>query len=51
MVTGAISWRSPDIKYKRNEIYIDVIESVNLLMSAKGQLASSFVINLSQERF
>ncbi|KAH3756534.1 AP-2 medium chain [Pelomyxa schiedti] len=43
MVTGAISWRSPDVKYKRNEIYIDVVESVNLLMSAKGTLLSADV--------
>jgi len=31
--TGAIPWRGPDIKYRKNEIYIDVVESVNLLMS------------------
>eukprot|EP01105_Mastigella_eilhardi_P006292 TRINITY_DN17920_c0_g1_i1.p1 TRINITY_DN17920_c0_g1~~TRINITY_DN17920_c0_g1_i1.p1 ORF type:complete len:443 (-),score=155.30 TRINITY_DN17920_c0_g1_i1:126-1454(-) len=42
-VTGAISWRNPEIRYKRNEIYIDVIESVNLLMSAKGTVLSSDV--------
>ncbi|KAJ1983941.1 clathrin associated protein complex medium subunit [Dimargaris cristalligena] len=34
--TGAISWRRPDIKYRKNEAFIDVIESVNLLMSTKG---------------
>lgn len=32
-VTGAIPWRGPNIKYRKNEIYIDVVESVNLLMS------------------
>jgi AP-2 complex subunit mu-1 len=31
--TGAIPWRAPDLKYRKNEIYIDVVESVNLLMS------------------
>jgi len=36
-VTGACPWRSPDIKYKKNEIYIDVIESVNLLVSVDGK--------------
>lgn len=36
--TGAIPWRTPDIKHRRNEIYIDVIESVNLLMSAEGNV-------------
>jgi hypothetical protein len=36
--TGASPWRSGDIRYKKNEIYIDVIENVNLLMSAEGIL-------------
>lgn len=35
--TGAVAWRRPDIKYRKNEAFIDVIESVNLLMSAKGK--------------
>ncbi|XP_054039306.1 AP-1 complex subunit mu-2 [Rissa tridactyla] len=30
-VTNAVSWRSEGIKYKKNEVFIDVIESVNLL--------------------
>lgn len=34
--TGAISWRRPDIKYRKNEAFVDVIESVNLSMSTKG---------------
>ncbi|XP_075382107.1 AP-1 complex subunit mu-2 isoform X2 [Mycteria americana] len=31
-VTNAVSWRSEGIKYKKNEVFIDVIESVNLLL-------------------
>ncbi|CAE6498303.1 unnamed protein product [Rhizoctonia solani] len=34
--TGATSWRRSDVKYKKNEAFVDIIESVNLLMSAKG---------------
>ncbi|KAM5233162.1 AP-1 complex subunit mu-2 isoform 2-T2 [Hipposideros larvatus] len=34
-VTNAVSWRSEGIKYKKNEVFIDVIESVNLLVSPK----------------
>ncbi len=34
--TGAVSWRRPDIRYKKNECFVDVIESVNLILSAKG---------------
>ena len=34
--TGAQSWRRADIKYRKNEAFVDVIEDVNLLMSAAG---------------
>ncbi|KAJ4353721.1 clathrin associated protein complex medium subunit [Didymosphaeria variabile] len=34
--TGATSWRRSDIKYRKNEAFVDVIEDVNLLMSATG---------------
>ena len=32
--TGALSWRRSDVKYRKNEAFVDVIEDVNLLMSA-----------------
>nr|XP_015220801.1 PREDICTED: AP-1 complex subunit mu-1 [Lepisosteus oculatus] len=32
-VTNAVSWRSEGIKYRKNEVFLDVIESVNLLRS------------------
>lgn len=38
MIAGQLPWRPVDLRYKRNEIYIDVIESVNLLMSTAGTL-------------
>lgn len=34
--TGVTSWRPEGIKHAKNEVYIDVIENVNLLMSNKG---------------
>lgn len=34
--TGALSWRREGIKYRRNEAFVDVIEDVNLLVSASG---------------
>lgn len=34
--TGATSWRRADVKYRKNEAFVDVIETVNLLMSSKG---------------
>ena len=39
-VTGAVSWRREGLKYKKNEVYLDIVESINVLMTAKGaQLA------------
>lgn len=32
-MTNAVSWRSEGIKYRKNEVFLDVIESVNLLVS------------------
>ncbi|KAM9610865.1 AP-1 complex subunit mu-2 isoform 11-T11 [Morphnus guianensis] len=43
-VTNAVSWRSEGIKYKKNEVFIDVIESVNLLVSANGSVLLSEVV-------
>lgn len=37
-VTNAISWRADSIKYRKNEVFLDVIESVNLLVSKQGQV-------------
>ena len=31
-ITNAVSWRSEGIKYRKNEVFLDVIESVNLLV-------------------
>ena len=33
-VTNAVSWRSEGIKYRKNEVFLDVIESVNLLVGS-----------------
>lgn len=38
-VTGQIGWRREGIKYRRNELFLDVLESVNLLMSPQGETA------------
>ena len=36
--TGAISWRKEGIKYRKNELFIDVVENCNLMMSSKGTI-------------
>jgi AP-2 complex subunit mu-1 len=35
--TGVCSWRAEGIKYRKNEVYIDVVENVNILMSSKRE--------------
>lgn len=37
-VTGQIGWRREGIKYRRNELFLDVLEYVNLLMSPQGMI-------------
>jgi len=37
-ITGAIDWRREGIRHKKNEVYIDVLESVNLLLSSTGSI-------------
>uniref|UniRef100_A0A674DZJ6 Adaptor related protein complex 1 subunit mu 3 n=1 Tax=Salmo trutta TaxID=8032 RepID=A0A674DZJ6_SALTR len=43
-VTNAVSWRSEGIKYRKNEVFMDVIESVNLLVSATGSVLRSEIV-------
>ncbi|KAF0983101.1 hypothetical protein FDP41_011079 [Naegleria fowleri] len=42
-VTGAVSWRKAGIVYRKNEVFLDVIEDVNMLLSNKGTVLSSDV--------
>jgi AP-1 complex subunit mu len=40
-VTNAVSWRMDGIKYRKNEVFLDVIESVNILANHKGNILRS----------
>ena len=42
--TGSISWRAEGIKYRNNEMFIDIIENVNVLLSNRGTVLRSDVI-------
>jgi AP-2 complex subunit mu-1 len=42
--TGSISWRPPDLKYRYNEIFIDIIENINVLISNRGTVLKADVI-------
>lgn len=37
-ITGIVDWRREGLRYRKNEVYIDVLESVNLLMGANGNI-------------
>jgi len=43
-VTNAVSWRSEGIKHRKNEIFLDVVERLNLLVSANGTLLRSEIL-------
>ncbi|KAI5966427.1 APM4 [Candida pseudojiufengensis] len=38
-----VTWRAPNIKYRRNEIYLNVEEKLNILMSAQGEILRSTI--------
>lgn len=37
-MTGAVGWRKDSIKYKKNEVFLDIVEQVNMLTSSKGNV-------------
>ncbi|KAG4302718.1 hypothetical protein PCANB_001069 [Pneumocystis canis] len=39
-VTGAISWRESDISYRKNAVFVDIIENINVLMNTNTILRS-----------
>lgn len=41
--TGSMPWRGPDIKHKKNQVFLDVVESVNLLISTSGTVLKADV--------
>jgi AP-1 complex subunit mu len=43
-VTNAVSWRGEGIKYRKNEVFLDVVESVNVLVSAQGTVLRSEIV-------
>ena len=43
-VTNAVSWRPEGLKYRKNEVFLDVIESVNLLVNSNGNVLRSEIV-------
>lgn len=42
--TGAVTWRPEGIVHKKNEVFLDVIEKLNLLVSANGTVLHSEIV-------
>lgn len=40
-VTNAVSWRSPGIGYRKNEVFLDVVESICLIANSNGSVIRS----------
>jgi len=49
-LTNAVSWRSDGIKHRKNEVFLDVIESVNLLVNANGAVLRSEIVGCIRMR-
>jgi len=43
-VTGVVSWRNQDVKYRKNEVFLDVVEKINLLVASNGTLLRSEIV-------
>lgn len=41
--TSSIQWRRPDIRHRRNEVYVDILEKLNFVMGSNGDILSSHV--------
>ncbi|KAJ7725187.1 clathrin adaptor mu subunit [Mycena metata] len=49
-LTTAVSWRPEGIRYRKNEVFLDVIESVNMLINAAGDVVRSEILGVIKMR-
>ena len=49
-VTNAVSWRSEGVHYRKNEAFLDVVESVNMMIAPNGKVLSSEILGAIQMR-
>lgn len=47
-LTNAVSWRTEGIKHRKNEIFLDVVEKLNLLVASNGTVLHSEIIGCVQ---
>jgi AP-2 complex subunit mu-1 len=48
-ITGARDWRREGIVHKTNEVFLDVLESVNLLLSTTGTVLRNDVTGVVRD--
>eukprot|EP00330_Aristerostoma_sp_ATCC50986_P005477 CAMPEP_0114584350 /NCGR_PEP_ID=MMETSP0125-20121206/8058_1 /TAXON_ID=485358 ORGANISM="Aristerostoma sp., Strain ATCC 50986" /NCGR_SAMPLE_ID=MMETSP0125 /ASSEMBLY_ACC=CAM_ASM_000245 /LENGTH=433 /DNA_ID=CAMNT_0001778669 /DNA_START=43 /DNA_END=1344 /DNA_ORIENTATION=+ len=39
-----VPWRAPNIKYKKNEIFLDVVERLNMVINSQGNVVKSEIL-------
>lgn len=49
-VTNAVSWRPEGIKHRKNEVFLDVVESVNMLVNPDGNVLRSEILGAVKMR-
>ena len=49
-VTNAVSWRSEGIRHRRNEVFLDVVESINMLANSNGTVIKSEIVGAVKVR-
>ena len=49
-VTNVVSWRTEGIRHKKNEVFLDVVEKLNLLVAANGTVLFSEIIGAIKMR-
>ncbi|KAJ7025153.1 Mu homology domain-containing protein [Mycena alexandri] len=49
-LTTVVSWRPEGIRYRKNEVFLDVIESVNMLVNATGDVVRSEILGVIKMR-
>jgi AP-1 complex subunit mu len=49
-MTNIVGWRPEGIKHPKNEIFLDVVEKLNLLVSANGNVLRSEILGTVKMR-
>jgi len=49
-LTNAVSWRMEGIKHRKNEVFLDVVEKVNLMVNSAGNVLHSEIVGAVKMR-